>query len=407
MDIVSFLGVTVLALGVGFFLHDFFLRWRSQGLSQRWQTRLEEATRQSEEMVRTLRSELAYQQKALKMLESALNEGRRTQRTSQAEMANAQDLARQLERQVEAFRKQARLDRLARPADAAAADSPTAGPRHAGPPQAGTSPLETEEQKRELRSLADHLAASRQALQASREALSKSKDNNRTRELEREAAVRILVETGSAVGAGNKELTANLTRPKQEAPPPRSLEEEPLVVSLRQDLKASHEALMQCDQKLDQRESMVAQLEAKVRTATKAAVTEHELRETTKQTVAEHELELETKYLTLVAEKDQRITDLEAELQQLEVQQPEAPESREPQSPPVEPDDLTEIRGIGPVLEQRLNALGISSYYQIALWDDAEIERISPELGKFRNRVRKDNWVDGAAEQYARKYLRT
>jgi len=55
-------------------------------------------------------------------------------------------------------------------------------------------------------------------------------------------------------------------------------------------------------------------------------------------------------------------------------------------------DDLKKIKGIGPKLEKLLNSLGVTSYAQIAGWDDAEIDRIDAQLGAFQGRIRRDDW---------------
>lgn len=55
-------------------------------------------------------------------------------------------------------------------------------------------------------------------------------------------------------------------------------------------------------------------------------------------------------------------------------------------------DDLKKIKGIGPKLEKLLNSLGITSYAQIAAWDEAEIDRIDARLGSFQGRIRRDDW---------------
>lgn len=55
-------------------------------------------------------------------------------------------------------------------------------------------------------------------------------------------------------------------------------------------------------------------------------------------------------------------------------------------------DDLKKIKGIGPKLEKLLNSLGVTSYAQIAAWDEAEIDRIDAQLGTFQGRIRRDDW---------------
>lgn len=56
-------------------------------------------------------------------------------------------------------------------------------------------------------------------------------------------------------------------------------------------------------------------------------------------------------------------------------------------------DDLRKIKGVGPKLATLLGTLGVTSYAQIAAWDDAEIDRIDAQMGSFAGRIRRDNWV--------------
>ncbi|MGO8104977.1 5' DNA nuclease [Rhizobium leguminosarum] len=58
-------------------------------------------------------------------------------------------------------------------------------------------------------------------------------------------------------------------------------------------------------------------------------------------------------------------------------------------------DDLKLIAGIGPKLEQVLNAKGIRSFAEIAAWTDAEIARFDAELG-FNGRIGRDDWTGQA-----------
>ncbi|OCC25017.1 hypothetical protein MB02_06165 [Croceicoccus estronivorus] len=59
-------------------------------------------------------------------------------------------------------------------------------------------------------------------------------------------------------------------------------------------------------------------------------------------------------------------------------------------------DDLTRIKGLGPKLAKLLQSLGITRFEQIAGWNDADIDQIDAELGNFRGRIRRDNWVEQA-----------
>ncbi len=58
-------------------------------------------------------------------------------------------------------------------------------------------------------------------------------------------------------------------------------------------------------------------------------------------------------------------------------------------------DDLKRVRGIGVLIEKRLNSLGVTSYDQIANWTNGDIDRISQTLD-FKGRIERENWVEQA-----------
>jgi len=58
-------------------------------------------------------------------------------------------------------------------------------------------------------------------------------------------------------------------------------------------------------------------------------------------------------------------------------------------------DDLKRIRGIGVLIEKKLNSLGITAYEQVANWTRADIDRIS-ELLDFKGRIERENWIEQA-----------
>jgi NADH-quinone oxidoreductase subunit E len=62
---------------------------------------------------------------------------------------------------------------------------------------------------------------------------------------------------------------------------------------------------------------------------------------------------------------------------------------------PEQPDDLKQIAGIGPKLEEVLNRLGIWSFAQIAGWGEAEIAWVDDYL-QARGRIGRDGWIDQA-----------
>lgn len=65
---------------------------------------------------------------------------------------------------------------------------------------------------------------------------------------------------------------------------------------------------------------------------------------------------------------------------------------------PATPDDLKQISGIGPKLEQVLNDLGIWTFEQIAAWNAQEIAWIDDYL-QFRGRIERDGWIAQAADR--------
>ena len=112
---------------------------------------------------------------------------------------------------------------------------------------------------------------------------------------------------------------------------------------------------------------------------------------------------------TLTA-RDQRIAALEAEVARLK-QRDVAPAAAavEPaarsaaQSHPqevrgvVDLDDLKRIKGIGPVLQEKLRRLGITSFRQIAEFTDSDIERVNGVLD-FPGRIEREKWVEQARD---------
>jgi len=73
-------------------------------------------------------------------------------------------------------------------------------------------------------------------------------------------------------------------------------------------------------------------------------------------------------------------------------------------APDGEPDDLTEIVGIGKVFEATLHDLGVYHYRQIAAFGPAEIAQINAELKEFKGRIEHDDWIGQAKELHFRKY---
>lgn len=58
-------------------------------------------------------------------------------------------------------------------------------------------------------------------------------------------------------------------------------------------------------------------------------------------------------------------------------------------------DDLKELSGVGPALEKKLHANGVTSFAQIAAWGADEIAEFDEKLS-FKGRIEREGWVDQA-----------
>lgn len=65
--------------------------------------------------------------------------------------------------------------------------------------------------------------------------------------------------------------------------------------------------------------------------------------------------------------------------------------------PEADADDLKKISGVGPVLEQKLNDLGIYTFAQIANFSAEDIANVDERLN-FKGRIERDGWIDQAKE---------
>jgi NADH-quinone oxidoreductase subunit E len=91
-------------------------------------------------------------------------------------------------------------------------------------------------------------------------------------------------------------------------------------------------------------------------------------------------------------------------------QQPALDDANRPSAidQPEKPDDLKLISGVGPVLEGKLNGLGIYTYAQVAAWKKNEIDWVDGYLS-FKGRIERDEWIKqadalarGGEEEYVR-----
>lgn len=102
-----------------------------------------------------------------------------------------------------------------------------------------------------------------------------------------------------------------------------------------------------------------------------------------------------------------RIEPVETPVQEAIAEEPVQEAVREPPVPSTaaapsddtasgESDPLTQIKGLGPKAEAKLNALGIARFNQIAGWTDADAETVGAQLGDMAKRIARDRWVEQA-----------
>ena len=67
------------------------------------------------------------------------------------------------------------------------------------------------------------------------------------------------------------------------------------------------------------------------------------------------------------------------------------------EGPQGKPNELQQIRGIGPVIESKLNELGVYHFWQIAQWRETELIWIDDYLN-FRGRAVREGWIEQAKD---------
>ncbi|MCL4105421.1 UNVERIFIED_CONTAM: hypothetical protein GTU68_055552 [Idotea baltica] len=61
-------------------------------------------------------------------------------------------------------------------------------------------------------------------------------------------------------------------------------------------------------------------------------------------------------------------------------------------------DDLKELSGVGPALEKKLHANGVTTFAQIAAWTDADVADMDEKLS-FKGRIEREGWIAQAQEK--------
>jgi large subunit ribosomal protein L21 len=64
-------------------------------------------------------------------------------------------------------------------------------------------------------------------------------------------------------------------------------------------------------------------------------------------------------------------------------------------APAAAADDLKQLSGVGPALEKKLIAAGVTTFAQIAAWTEADIAEFDEKLS-FKGRIEREGWVEQA-----------
>ncbi|MEM1235469.1 MAG: 50S ribosomal protein L21 [Pseudomonadota bacterium] len=63
-------------------------------------------------------------------------------------------------------------------------------------------------------------------------------------------------------------------------------------------------------------------------------------------------------------------------------------------------DDLKALSGVGPALEKKLHAAGVTSFAQIAAWTEADVAAMDEQLN-FKGRIEREGWIEQAKAKVA------
>lgn len=60
-------------------------------------------------------------------------------------------------------------------------------------------------------------------------------------------------------------------------------------------------------------------------------------------------------------------------------------------------DDLKQLSGVGPALEKKLHAAGVTTFAQVAAWTEADVAAMDEKLS-FKGRIEREGWIEQAKE---------
>ena len=73
------------------------------------------------------------------------------------------------------------------------------------------------------------------------------------------------------------------------------------------------------------------------------------------------------------------------------------PKKAAPKAEAATADDLKKLSGVGPALEKKLLAAGVTTFAQIAAWGPEDIAEFDEKLS-FKGRIERENWVEQAKD---------
>ena len=117
-----------------------------------------------------------------------------------------------------------------------------------------------------------------------------------------------------------------------------------------------------------------------------------------------HMRDLERTLFRATEEREAEIRRLRVRIGELESLEAAFQEHASPDVSHEENDDLKLIHGVGPVLEQKLNELGVHTFRDVARWTEKDIDRIDDQLVHFQGRIRREGWVSSAKDEHFKKY---
>ncbi|MEM8592600.1 MAG: bL21 family ribosomal protein, partial [Pseudomonadota bacterium] len=67
---------------------------------------------------------------------------------------------------------------------------------------------------------------------------------------------------------------------------------------------------------------------------------------------------------------------------------------------PAGADDLKELSGVGPALEKKLHAAGVTTFAQVAAWTEEDVAAMDEQLN-FKGRIEREGWIEQAKAKVA------